>query len=85
MIVCPITVLPALPIQAEVMRPRPGRTYMGVFNCTGWPVVVMRCGTSPEGLPIGLQIVGQPWREDVVLAVSRHLEKEIGGWQKPAL
>jgi amidase len=84
-VVCPVTVLPAQPIQSEVMRPRPGRTYTGVFNCTGWPVVVVRCGTSPEGLPIGLQIVGQPWREDVVLAVSRHLESEIGGWQKPAL
>ena len=43
------------------------------FNLTGWPAAVVRCGTASEGLPIGVQIVGPPWREDVVLAVARSL------------
>jgi amidase len=46
---------------------------------------VVRCGTSPEGLPIGVQIAAQPWREDVALAVARHLESVFGGWQAPPL
>ena len=37
------------------------------FNFTGWPVVVVRAGTSPEGLPIGIQIVARPWHEHVAL------------------
>ena len=37
------------------------------FNLTGWPVVVVRAGTSPEGLPIGIQIVARPWHEHVAL------------------
>jgi amidase len=32
-------------------------------------------------LPIGVQIVAQPWREDVVLALARHVETTMGGWQ----
>lgn len=55
---------------------------MGVFNSTGWPVAVVRIGTSDDGrLPIGVQMVAQPWREDVALAVARYLEQRSGGWQ----
>jgi amidase len=34
---------------------------------------------------LGLQVVGQPWREDVVLAVCQYLESKTGGWQKPGV
>ncbi len=60
-------------------------TYTSVFNVTGWPAAVVRGGTSPEGLPIGIQIVGRPWREDTVLASAQFLEKELGGWQPPPI
>ena len=43
----------------------PDFTYTFAHNLTGWPGAVVRCGTSPEGLPIGVQIVARPWREDV--------------------
>ena len=42
-------------------------------------------GTSPEGLPIGVQLVAKPWREDVALAAARVVEAATGGWQAPAL
>jgi amidase len=51
------------------------------YNLTGWPAAVVRAGTSPEGLPIGVQIVAPPWREDVVLAVAGSIETAFGGWQ----
>ncbi len=60
-------------------------TYTSVFNITGWPAAVVRAGTSPEGLPIGVQVVGRPWREDTVLATAQFLEKELGGWQPPPI
>ena len=64
---------------------RKGTSYTGTYNLTGWPGAVVRGGTSPEGLPIGVQVVARPWREDVALAVAQHLETALGGWQRPSL
>lgn len=61
-----------------------GFSYTMAHNLTGWPAAVVRCGTSPDGLPIGIQIAAAPWREDIVLAVARRIEQELGGWQAPA-
>jgi amidase len=60
-----------------------GFSYVMTHSLTGWPGVVVRCGTSKEGLPIGVQIAAKPWREDIALAVALYLEKAMGGWQKP--
>jgi len=59
--------------------------YTLAFSLTGWPCVVVRAGTSPEGLPIGVQIAAPPWREDIALAVAQQIESALGGWQSPAL
>ena len=53
------------------------------YNLTGWPAAVVRAGTSPERLPIGVQIVARPWRDDIVLVVARYIEMGFGGWQPP--
>ena len=60
-------------------------SYTETYNLTGWPAVVVRGGTSPEGLPIGVQVVAPPWREDVALAVAQRIETRFGGWQPPLL
>ena len=60
-------------------------SYSEVYNYVGWPAAVVRGGTSIEGLPIGVQVVARPWREDVALAVAHRLETELGGWQPPLL
>ncbi len=62
-----------------------GFSYAATYNLTGWPAAVVRAGTSPEGLPIGVQIVANPWCEDVVLKVAQFVEATFGGWQKPPL
>ena len=62
-----------------------GFSYTATYNLTGWPAAVVRAGTSPEGLPIGVQIVANPWCEDVVLKVAQFVEERFGGWQKPPL
>lgn len=59
--------------------------YTLPFSLTGWPCVVVRAGTSGEGLPIAVQIVAQPWREDVALAVAQQIETALGGWQPSPL
>jgi amidase len=63
-----------------------GWTYRGVFNCTGWPVVVVRAGSSADGrLPIGVQVVAPPWREDIAIALAANIESRSGGWRKPPI
>jgi amidase len=60
-------------------------SYTIAYNVTGWPAGVVRGGTSPEGLPIGVQVVAAPGREDVVLAVLAHLEVALGGFRPPPI
>ena len=60
-------------------------SYTMTCNLTGWPAAVVRGGTTQKGLPIGVQIVARPWREDVALAVAQVLQDSLGGWQRPPL
>ena len=85
-IVCPVSAFAALP-HGESMTDenRAGINYTATYNITGWPSTVVRGGTSPDGLPIGVQVVARPWREDVSLAVAQYLEGALGGWQRPPM
>jgi Asp-tRNA(Asn)/Glu-tRNA(Gln) amidotransferase A subunit family amidase len=52
-----------------------GRDMTGIFNLVSpCPALSVPCGFDPDGLPIGLQIVGRRWREDTVLAIGRAVE-----------
>lgn len=73
---------PAIPHETTDL---PDYSYTLTYNVTGWPGVVVRGGTSPEGLPIGVQVVAAPAREDVALAVAAHLEEALGGFQPPPI
>jgi Asp-tRNA(Asn)/Glu-tRNA(Gln) amidotransferase A subunit family amidase len=47
----------------------------GVFNLVApCPAVSVPCGWDTDSLPIGLQVVGRRWREDIVLRVGRAVE-----------
>ncbi len=45
------------------------------FNLAGVPALVLPCGMSAAGLPIGLQIVAAPWREARVLRAGKAFER----------
>jgi amidase len=60
-------------------------SHMMVHSLTGWPAAVVRCGTSNEGLPVGVQVVARPWRDATALAVAGHLENVFGGWRPPTV
>ncbi|MFQ5699326.1 MAG: amidase [Myxococcota bacterium] len=60
-------------------------SYTMTWNLTGWPAAVVRAGTSPEGMPIGVQLVARPWHEEVALRAAAAVEEELGGWRPPAL
>src|SRR6267378_2460831 len=57
--------------------------YAQWVNLTGNPAAVVPAGRSPEGLPIGVQIVGRPHAEEVILAIAEKIEYALGGWQRP--
>lgn len=81
-LLCPVDHHPAPPFQER----DPKRfAYTNPFSLTGYPCVVVRVGTDPKGLPIGVQLVARPWREEVALALARLLEQEFGGWHQPPL
>lgn len=56
-------------------------SYTTPFSLSGNPCVVVRAGTSPEGLPIGVQVVARNWHDDVALRAARRIEQALGGWR----
>jgi amidase len=81
-IICPVNVGPA-PLHGTFSRP--AAAYTQLFDLTGWPSTVIRAGTSPGGLPLGIQCVAHPWREDLSLAVAKQLETAFGPFPGPSL
>jgi len=60
-------------------------SYVTIYNLLGWPGLSVRAGTSADGLPVGVQVVAAPWREDIALALALKIETLMGGYQKPPL
>ncbi|MEQ1575347.1 MAG: amidase, partial [Vicinamibacterales bacterium] len=48
-----------------------------LFNVTGHPAITLPCGATPEGLPIGAQIVGHSNRTPDLLDVASALERYV--------
>jgi aspartyl-tRNA(Asn)/glutamyl-tRNA(Gln) amidotransferase subunit A len=51
------------------------------FNVWGLPAISVPCGFTQGGLPIGLQIAGPHWREDLVLQLA-HAYEQATAWHK---
>ena len=58
-------------------------SYSQTFNVFGLPSIAVPAGRSAKRLPIGVQIVGQPFAERTILAVAAIIEQALGGWQRP--
>jgi Asp-tRNA(Asn)/Glu-tRNA(Gln) amidotransferase A subunit family amidase len=53
------------------------------LNLAGFPGVSVPMGKSPEGLPIGVQLIGRPFEDELLLAVAEQLETARGPWRPP--
>lgn len=89
-LLCPAAAIPAFRhgerswrIDGSTVEYLDAWSYAEWFNLLGNPAAVVPVGHSAEGLPIGVQIVGQPWEEENVLAVAEALEREVGAWKIP--
>ncbi len=45
------------------------------FNFTGHPAASVPAGRTPDGLPVGLQVVGGRFRDDHVISICRRVEQ----------
>ena len=52
--------------------------YTQWFNVLASPAAVVPVGSSPEGLPIGVQVAGRPFEDERVLAVAAAIERAFG-------
>ncbi|MFN3260064.1 MAG: Asp-tRNA(Asn)/Glu-tRNA(Gln) amidotransferase subunit GatA [Pikeienuella sp.] len=52
-------------------------------NLAGLPGVSVPAGTDPQGLPLGLQLIGRPWEEAGMLSIARAIEDRAGISAKP--
>ena len=57
--------------------------YSQWLNLAGFPGVAVPVGMSREGLPIGVQVIGRPYEDELVLAVAEAIERGRGPWQPP--
>ena len=82
-LLCPTEAFPA-PLTNEPSTP-PMFTYTAPFSLLGWPCAVVRGGTCPDGMPLTVQVIGAPWRDDIALALAHALETALGGYRPPRL
>ncbi len=52
--------------------------YTQWFNLLGGPAAVVPAGQSAEGLPIGVQIAGRPFEDEIVLEIAEAVERSFG-------
>jgi Asp-tRNA(Asn)/Glu-tRNA(Gln) amidotransferase A subunit family amidase len=69
----------------------PGTGYLDTMrfsqwlNLTGFPGASVPVGHSNDGLPIGVQVIGRPYEDELVLAIAEAIEQSRGPWQAPPL
>lgn len=95
-VVCPITPTPAFP---HDHHPNPLErlididgvehpyfdqlVWAGLATMPGLPATAVPAGRSPEGLPVGVQLIGPMFEDRTPLRLAELLEQEIGGFRAP--
>jgi len=57
--------------------------WAGLAVCPLLPATAAPVGFTPEGLPVGLQIIGPEMGDLKTISVARELERLIGGFEAP--
>ena len=94
--VCPITPVPAFP---HDHNPDNGQRrididgvefpygdqihWPGLATMPGLPATAIPAGQSPEGLPVGVQLIGPMFEDRTPLRLAELLEQVVGGFQAP--
>jgi aspartyl-tRNA(Asn)/glutamyl-tRNA(Gln) amidotransferase subunit A len=88
--ICPTLPFVATPVGATTVEIEPGQEedmlsaimqYTGVPSLTGLPSMSVPCGFSPDGLPIGMQIIGRPFDEATIFRVGQAYQ-DLTDWHR---
>jgi amidase len=81
-LILPTYLHPAIQV-GEWAKQRPAKTLENIvnwiapcppFNASGQPAIALPTGFTPEGLPIGVQLVGRPGDESTLISLAAQLE-----------
>jgi len=50
-----------------------------VFNSTGLPAISIPIGFTNNNMPVGVQIVGPPFKEEIILSIAYRYEQISSG------
>jgi Asp-tRNA(Asn)/Glu-tRNA(Gln) amidotransferase A subunit family amidase len=84
-LLCPVSAIPAFrhgervwTVEGRAIKYLDAMRYTQWFNLLGAPAAVVPVGSSPEGLPIGVQIAGRPYEDERVLGIAAAIEASYG-------
>jgi amidase len=84
-LLCPVASIPAFrhnerawTIDGRAVEYLDAMRYTQWFNALACPAAVIPVGASPEGLPIGVQIVARPFEDEIALGVAAHVDAAFG-------
>ncbi|MDQ1752558.1 MAG: hypothetical protein QOE71_3614 [Pseudonocardiales bacterium] len=85
-----ILLSPAAPFTAPVTTPpvdtsegESEGSYTAIHNMTGAPALVLPCGWSGDGLPIGLQLAAGPGSDEALLTAAAFVEATLNVERRP--
>ena len=78
--------LTRLPAEIAALRSQAGVTddavrfsaLVRIWNVTGQPAITVPLYETPEGVPVGIQLVGPPGRDELVISLAAQLEEAVG-------
>jgi Asp-tRNA(Asn)/Glu-tRNA(Gln) amidotransferase A subunit family amidase len=90
-LLCPVCAVPAFrhgerewSIEGQTVRYLDAMRYTQWFNLFAAPAAVLPVARSADNLPIGVQIAGRPFEDEMVLAVAEAIDREFG-YQPPPI
>ena len=85
LLLCPVCAVPAFrhcerswTVDGQPVEYLDAMRYSQWFNLLAAPAAVVPVGRSPEGLPIGVQLVGRPFEDEIVLKVASVIDYAFG-------
>ncbi|HEY1985047.1 MAG TPA: amidase [Terracidiphilus sp.] len=90
-LLCPVASIPAFrhgertwTIDGQSVQYLDAVRYTQWFNSLAAPAAVVPVGRSPEGLPLGVQIVARPWEDEIALGIASIVDAAFG-YQPPPM
>ena len=88
---CPVASVPAFrhgerswTIEGQAVSYLDAVRHTQWFNTLAAPAAVVPAGRSPEGLPIGVQVVARPFEDEVALGIAKVIDSKLG-YQPPPM